>query len=389
MKKIIIFLFLFAILFSAKAQPDSPAGQGCSLHISLLTCSPGTELYSTFGHSAIRVTDSITQEDIVFNYGTFDFDDPDFYMKFTRGKLLYFVSVTSFSDFMMQYQYEKRGVTEQDLNLSCSEKQNLLNALIENAKEENKYYKYDFILNNCTTRLRDIVFKTIQEPVVTTDIRPEQNTTFRDLIHEYLDKGKEYWSELGIDILLGAPLDKKINDSEAMFLPDYLLKGFDSTLIGNNKLVNKKISLLNPAVLPSKTSFLSPMIVFSLLFLLIAALSFMKTTDLFFKFFDFILFFLTGALGILLLFMWFGTDHHACKYNLNLFWALPANVVIAFLLYKKRKWVVYYLISYSFILITLIAFGWIKQKLNPALNPIMLIMLIRSMVHYKKLKSNA
>lgn len=389
MKKIIVSIFLFSICFSTKAQTDSLSNQGCNLRLSLLTCSPGTELYSTFGHSALRVVDEFAHTDIVFNYGTFDFDDPHFYEKFIRGKLLYFVSVSSFSDFMLEYQYEGRGVTEQVLNLSCEEKQNLLKALNENAKEENKYYKYDFVYDNCTTRLRDMVFKESKDPVATKDIRPEETTTFRNLIHIYLDKGKEYWSKLGIDILLGMPLDKKISNSESMFLPDYLMEGFDSATIGSKKLVSEKITLLNPVVQPSKTAWFSPMVVFSILFLIIAALTCLKTTGQFFKYFDFILFFLTGALGLLLLFMWFGTDHPTCKYNLNLLWAFPAHIVISFFINKKRNWVKKYFFSNAILLVILLIFGWFLQELNPALIPVMLLLFLRSVMLYKKRRANA
>src|SRR5678815_12567 len=143
------------------AQPDS----ACGLRISLLTCTPGQELYSTFGHSALRLTDSLTGEDIIYNYGTFDFDDPGFYSKFTRGKLLYFVSVDKFQNFLEEYEYYQRGITEQVLNLSCTERGKLFSALQENAKDANKYYKYDFMVDNCTTRLRDIVFKNANEQI--------------------------------------------------------------------------------------------------------------------------------------------------------------------------------------------------------------------------------
>jgi hypothetical protein len=389
LKKIIVAVFLFAICFSTKAQSAAATVQGCNIRISLLTCSPGTELYSTFGHSALRVIDESTNTDIVFNYGTFDFDDPHFYEKFIRGKLLYFVSVSSFSDFMLEYQYEGRGVTEQVLDLTCEEKENLLAALNENAREENKYYKYDFVYDNCTTRLRDMVFKKSKEPVITKNIRPEENATFRKLIHEYLDKGKEYWSKLGIDILLGMPLDKKISNSEAMFLPDYLMEGFDSTTIGSKKLVSEKITLLNPVVQPSKTVWFSPMVVFPFLFLIIVALTVLKTTRQFFKYFDFILFFLSGALGILLLFMWFGTDHPTCKYNLNLLWAFPSHIVISFFINKKRNWVKTYFLSNTILLVVLLIFGWFFQGLNPALIPVMAILLLRSAMRYKKLHANA
>lgn len=388
MKKLITFVLLFAICFSANAQLDSSGTQGCNLRISLLTCSPGTELYSTFGHSALRVIDSSANSDIVFNYGTFYFEDPQFYSKFIRGKLLYFVSVTSFPDFMVQYQYEARGVIEQVLNLSCDEKQNLFKALIENAKEENKYYKYDFVYDNCTTRLRDIVKRESKEPFITNDIRPDEATTFRSLIHDYLDKGKEYWSKFGIDILLGSPLDKKISNEEAMFLPDYLMKGFDSTKTGEKSLVIEKKVLMQPTVQPKKITLFTPIVVFSILFLLILILSFLKSTNTFFKYFDFLFFFLTGALGVLLLFMWFGTDHATCKYNFNLLWAFPAHIAGAFFLNKKSNWVKFYLRITVILILILLIIGWYFQDLNTASIQIANILLLRSLIHLYKHKIN-
>src|SRR6185369_13807343 len=225
MKKIVAALSLACFFHCVQAQQDS----SCKIHVSLLTCSPGLDLYSSWGHSALRVVDSLANIDIIYNYGTFDFDDPGFYSKFTRGKLLYFVSVQKFEGFLEEYQYYQRGITEQVLDLSCSEKIKLDLALQENAKEENKYYKYDFTVDNCTTRLRDIVFKNAGSTIITKDIRPSQKITFRKLINKYLDSSYQYWSKFGIDILLGTPLDKKLTNDEAMFLPDYLLKGFDST----------------------------------------------------------------------------------------------------------------------------------------------------------------
>ena len=132
--------FLLFISIASFSQTDSLAQQGCPIRISLLTCTPGQELYSIFGHSAIRVVDSAANTDLVFNYGTFDFYDPDFYKKFIKGKLVYFVSVDSLQNFLLEYQYDKRGVIEQVLNLSCKEKQAMMSALFENAKEENKFY---------------------------------------------------------------------------------------------------------------------------------------------------------------------------------------------------------------------------------------------------------
>ena len=156
LKKLILFLlftFYFLLSNSASAQDSS------RLRISLLTCTPGEELYSTFGHSAFRVVDSTSLTDIVYNYGTFNFDDDGFYLKFVQGKLLYYVSTEYFKDFKDLYQSTNRGITEQVLNLTASEKITVQQFLNNNLKEENKFYKYDFFFDNCTTRLRDILKK--------------------------------------------------------------------------------------------------------------------------------------------------------------------------------------------------------------------------------------
>jgi hypothetical protein len=381
-KKIIVALFCFYFFQNLYAQDST-----CKLRVSLLTCSPGQELYSTFGHSALRVIDSSAGTDLIYNYGTFDFDDPAFYSKFTRGKLLYFVSVDLFENFLGQYKYEQRGITEQMLDLSCAEKQKLITALNENAKEKNKYYKYDFVIDNCTTRLRDIVFKNVNATVATTDIRPKEKVTFRDLIHEYLNKSHQYWSKLGIDILLGRPLDKKLTNTEAMFLPDYLLKGFDSTTIANKMLVSEKKEILKPVAQEQNEALFSPFLFFSILFLAIAALGFLKTAEKFLSVFDFILFFLTGALGLLFLFMWFGTDHPECKNNFNLVWALPLHFIIVFFIFRKWNWLKYYFLIYSVLLLLLLIFWkWLPQEMNNALIPVVCLLLLRSITRYKKFR---
>src|SRR5690606_14212050 len=203
MKQFLI-AFLLIISFSNRASSQS---DGCDLTISLLTCTPGAELYSSFGHSAFRVQNTATGEDLIFNYGTFDFNDPDFYAKFVRGKLLYFVSLEQYNYFMFQYSYEGRGVTEQILNLDCAMKQELFSALKENIKEEKKYYHYDFLYDNCSTRLWDMLKNHTDANLKLGNILPEKDIRFRNLLHEYLDKGGMFWSKLGIDILLGLPVD--------------------------------------------------------------------------------------------------------------------------------------------------------------------------------------
>lgn len=378
----LLFSFTITLFVHARQSSDS-----CSLRISLLTCTPGKELYSTFGHSALRVTDNNTGTDIIFNYGTFDFDDPGFYWKFTRGKLLYFVSIDNYIDFINQYQFEGRGITEQVLNLSCAEKQNLLAALYANAKEENKYYKYDFVHDNCTTRLRDMVARYCTDSLISKNIRPYKGVTFRKLIHEYLNKGNQYWSKFGIDILLGSPLDKKISNEEAMFLPDYLMKAFDSSSTGNHKLVVEKNIVLHQTTMPNNKTFFTPLTVFSFLFLVMALLSFIQSKGIktFFRYFDAAIFFLFGLLGCFLLFMWFGTDHPTCKNNFNLLWAFPGHVVFAFYIGQKKIWVKKYLIATSVVLILLSIFGEGPQEMNNAFIPLILLLFFRSYLRYKEI----
>jgi len=395
-KKVFTLLISFSLFHFLFAQHSDNSDsirneEDCNLRLSLLTCTPGTELYSTFGHSAIRVTDISSGTDIIFNYGTFDFDDPAFLPKFVRGKLLYFVSIDEFKNFLDQYNYEKRGITEQVLDLSCAVKKKLLVALHDNAKVENRYYKYDFVYDNCTTRIRDIIFSAANDRVETKNIRPKDDITFRNLIHEYLDKGHHYWSKLGIDILLGSPLDIKLSNSEAMFLPDYLLKAFDSTTLNGNSLVREKNTILKSTMPDNKAPSFTPFWFFTILLLIIAILSFVhgilriKKETRFFSFFDFILFLLSGAFGFLLLFMWFGTDHQACRNNFNLVWAFPAHLIIVFYLFKKRSWLRYYFFANAILLLLLLmGWKWLPQEMNNGLLPIAGLLMIRSFILSKK-----
>jgi hypothetical protein len=354
--------------------------QACPLRISLLTCAPGEELYSTFGHTAIRVQDSIAGTDIVFNYGTFEFG-PDFYTKFIKGKLNYFLSAEQFPDFVSTYQYESRSIIEQQLALDCSEKQKLFSALQTNAMPENRNYRYDFLYDNCTTRARDIIRANTSSPLVFKNILDGERPSFRDLIHRYLDAGNQKWSKLGIDILLGADLDKKATNEQAMFLPDNLLKGIDSSVKNGNSLTASKQTILALPSPLSKANFFTPLVVFSNLLLLLLIFSFVnrRTVRAVIAVFDFLFFFLLGLGGIVLLFMWFGTDHVVCRNNYNLLWALPTHLVGAFFVRSNRRWTNYYwLATILFATFLLIAWLFIPQELNLAVLPILLMILLRA-----------
>ena len=386
MKKSVIVIFLifnfsFLIFNSAKAQDSS------RLRISLLTCTPGEELYATFGHSAFRITDSSRAfndawRDVVYNYGTFNFDE-EFYVKFVQGKLLYYVSTEYFADFKDLYQSTNRGITEQILKLSAQEKISLQHFLNENIKEENKYYKYDFFFDNCTTRLRDILKKQHDSNFTKKAVMPIGNT-FRLAIHEYLDKNNQYWSRLGIDVLMGLPTDGVMTAEQMQFLPDNLMKSLDSS---KETMILSSQSLYHISDENTKKSFFTPNVVFAFLAIFIVLLGFVKNkfARAFLQGFDGMFFFVTGALGIIMILMWTATDHAMCKDNFNLIWAWPTHTIIAFFVNSpqdavhKKNWVKkYFKFTAVALMAVLISWFFLPQQMNNALLPVILLLIYRS-----------
>jgi hypothetical protein len=368
--------FLLNISLIATAQTDT-----CRLRISLLTCSPGAELYSTFGHTAIRVTDSLQGIDQVYNYGTFDDSDPSFYVKFTKGIMIYALSNYSYQDFLREYQYEGRGVIEQVLQLNCTEKQKLYSALQQNALDQNRFYNYYFHTDNCTTRARDMIATKSGAPVHFNNILPAQPPTFRHLIHSYLEKGGQYWSKLGIDILLGYHLDKKVTNEQAMFLPDYLMKGADNATAGSQPLVQQKQEVLQVAQVPDASSWFSPMFFTILLFVMVAVFSFARSSwsRPVLNVFDSIFFVLLGLLGIIIVTLWLIRVDNVCRNNFNILWALPTHFIVAFVVYKRWRWIQLYFRFVMFFSIAVALCWWlIPQQLNTALLPVLGIVIIRS-----------
>lgn len=375
MKKNTIFSILLLLCFLHGNAQDNRSG----LRISVLTCAPGQELYSTFGHTAIRVVDSIQHTDIVYNYGTFDFSDPDFYSKFTRGKLDYFLSIASLPDFMYEYRSENRDVHEQVLALSGQAKKAIQQALNETLAGAARYYKYDFLYNNCTSRVRDIIMKygglQADQQLV------PSGTSFRDMLHEYLDRGNQAWSKFGIDLVLGSPIDKKAGFAESMFLPDYLMKGIDSSVCSKDHQVLGEKILINRGTVQPEPFRDTPLLLFSVLAVLLGGLSFLKNKIAvkLSALFDFVLFLGTGLIGCVLLFMWLGTDHSACAANYNLLWAMPLNVLAAFAVWRRPDWLLKYMTVYALLLLlTLLAWFWLPQELNIGFLPIILLLLARS-----------
>lgn len=377
--KYLIFVIAACLFCSVKilAQKDI-----AHTRISILTCGPGEDLYSLFGHTAIRIIDSTNHTDTVYNWGGFTFDQPNFYLKFLRGKLLYYSSADYFPDFMYEYIIEHRNVYEQVLNIDSAAKKRIIDAVNVNLSGDNRFYKYDFLLDNCTTRVKNIVFENNKTATIKTRIVPE-GTTSRDMIHYYLERGNQLWTELGIDILLGSPVDRAVSNDEAMFLPEFFMKGLDNTENISQPFVKSNAVILNGNEKAKPLWKYIPLVVTAIVCLFLFFISTLKTkwAIVIIRFFDAALLYITGLIGILIMFMWFATDHTVCQNNLNIVWALPTNFIVAFFTIKKPTWLsTYFFIAAVITGLLLATWFWLPQQMNIALLPVILLLLNRYVV---------
>lgn len=374
MKKFLIGLSLLVFSIISSAQNNV-----AHIRISIITCGPGEELYSLFGHTALRIIDSVNHSDIVYNWGGFTFDQPNFYLKFLRGKLLYYSSADVFPDFMYEYVYEHRSVYEQVLNLGSASKQKIIEAVKYNMQGDNRFYKYDFLLDNCTTRVKNIVFENNKDAVIQNKVVPDE-TSSRDMIHYYLERGGQHWTKLGIDILLGSRVDRKVSNDEAMFMPEFFMKGLANAKKQNSHLADNAVLLLQGNVVEKSADKYVPLIILTIISVVVLIISKLKAAwaKRVTGFIDNLLLYITGLLGVLLLFMWFATDHTVCKNNFNLAWALPFNLVVAFFMLKKPAWLSnYFFIVAVITAVFLAAWFWLPQQLNIALLPVVILLLNR------------
>jgi hypothetical protein len=342
--------------------------------ISLLTASPGLELYNVFGHNALRIQDTSQHVDVFFNYGTFDFNTPNFYMKFTRGHLKYHLSPEDYQSFMYTFVMNGQWLKEQVLNFSQEQKQQICDFIENNYKPENRYYRYDFYYDNCATRLRDIIYMACKNQLTYPDSISKKNfKTIRCQLDPYLDVFP--WTHMGIDLVMGLPADHVCDLKQEMFLPEPMMKNIETATYNNARLVLKTTEILPEKREKTSMFFLfKPVSVFWMIFALslLVFFRFPKALPAFQKTW----FTLWGILGILITFMWFFTDHQATKSNLNLFWALPTHLFI-WLPHSKLKT---YYFQLAMILVSLFILGWIlrfyPQGIHPAFLPVWLTSII-------------
>ena len=359
--------------------------------ISIVTAGPGTELYEAFGHSAIRIKDPVFNLDLIYNYGMFDFKAPNFYSNFTKGKLLYQLARYDFKYFLSSYKKDNRWVKQQVLNLNQRQKQAFFLYLQNNATPENATYFYDPYFNNCATKLRDITVTILDDKVSFKDASLFKNQSFRQLMDKEIPWNT--WGSFGINLALGSKLDAKADFKQYMYLPDHVFTIFkNSTILIDNKidnLVKREDILLDYKELKQKISILNPFLIFSfisLIGLFITFLDFKKKKRT--KSLDFTVLFVTGLIGIIVVFLWFFTDHSTTPNNFNFLWAFAPNLIIAFLMLKQRtkKWLTLYF-KFLLLLLILIPIIWILgvQLFPISVIPLLILFFIRYFFLSKKL----
>ncbi len=381
-------LVSFCLLSAAKVNARELSD---SSRVTLLTVAPGEELYSAFGHTGIRVTDYKNDFDVVFNYGTFDFNQPGFYTNFVKGKMRYMISTDRFIDFMGEYMYEKRSVQEQELNLTATEKQKIFAFLYTNALPENREYYYDFFWDNCATRPRDVFEKTLGNRIQyhTDSVFFEKNKTMHDMLRVYV--GNRPWVDYGFDLILGLPCEVTANPRDQTFLPDYMAKYFDCATVDGRAFVVKKMFLLEFPPAKIKTGFLPIHLSLILLFIAFAVWLVERRKKTHYYGFDFVLFLVAGLLGTLFLSLWLFSAHYSVPKNLNMLWLIPSHIIVAFFLLKKQKpvWLKFYFTgTYILMILLFITWQWLPQHYNIAVMPLVFLLSFRSALiavhmHYK------
>ncbi len=384
MRKILPLLVLLATLpLKNYAFELSPKAQ-----ISVITGAAGQDLYALFGHSAIRVSDPFYGLDTQYNYGTFDFNTPDFYMKFTRGRLPYFLSRENYQQFLQYYQAEGRSVEEQVLDLSQADKQKLFDFLEKNALTKNKYYKYDVFFDNCATKIRDVLHQTLGEKLQWKIDKNFKKQTFKQILTPYL---KEAWVNYGVFLILGLQSERRATQAQNMFLPDYLSEAVgEATIVENGKarpLAKPKIQAMQMLTSLPTQSFFTPFLLLTLLAVAVTGLTFWEYKQgKRWRGIDFALFFITGAMGCFFMLMWFATDHLALHMNLNMLWAFPPHIILSFWLLKRKLskyWRWYFEAFGIFQLFVLLDWYILPQQLHIAVIPIMLLLAVRAFRVYQ------
>ncbi|WP_423129000.1 DUF4105 domain-containing protein [Gaoshiqia sp. Z1-71] len=391
MRQIVFFFIGIFILFpGTKAYSLTLSREA---EISVMTCGPSELIHAIYGHTAIRVKDPQQQLDVIFNYGVFSFSAPNFVYRFAKGQTDYMLAIEYYHDFYEGYKRRGRSIEEQLLNLTEPEKQQLFDFLMDNARPENREYRYNFFFDNCASRVRDVIASEIDGEVIFSE-KSGLNKTFREHVSSY--QRVLPWTNFGIQLVLGSPADRVATAYQEMFLPDFLLKHFAEAQIitdeGSRPLVKQKklIRDAGPKTNPGMKAY-TPLTALLALLLLVVFISYRQyKTARSHYLIDYFLLLLTGLIGFGLLWFVFYSEHPAMHPNFNLLWAVPLNLVFLFLwpIKKWRRRIVWYWPALAVWMSLFLLFSFIvPQTFHPGFYLLSLMMLCRAWLHSSRFLS--
>jgi predicted membrane channel-forming protein YqfA (hemolysin III family) len=379
MKRISFISLIFVLISSASVFSQSSNDTTAYL----LTCGPGTEAYSIYGHSALRIVIPEKHIDTVYNWGVFDFNAPNFVWKFSTGRLDYMVIGESLKGFLGSYFFEQRYVYSQRINIDAPEVRILIGLINENMKPENAKYRYDFFYDDCTTRIRDLLEKCIGERLKYPPEEKDKIPTFRDMVGKY--QNPYPWYKFGVDLIMGSTADKKASSRDRMFLPIDMKEELSKTVVHRS---GKMIPLLqNPVVLVDfespvvkKRFLVSPPVVFTLAIILILILPALTKSRKTIRIIDIIIYSVFSALSVLMIFFNFFTDHQQMRLNLNIIWLNPFIIVCLILLILNKAGTIWFRIVFYISAGFLVLHFILPQGFNISFFLLAIILLIRSSV---------
>ena len=385
--------FLFSFVLFMVSLPYSGWGNvSDSVRVSLLTCAPGSEIYSLFGHTALRYENPVKGEDWVFNYGLFSFDTPNFVYRFVKGETDYQLGVIPYRYFEGEYAMRGSSVYQQELNLTDKEKENVIRLLRENYLPANRVYRYNYFYDNCTTRARDKVEQGIEGKVVYPE--SEKMCSFRSIVREYT-AGHE-WSAFGIDLCLGSEADEPIDERKQMFSPFYMLEYARGAMIHRADTIVpfvKEEKLLldfsskDEGVFEKDEDVFFPSpwscaLIWWLLTFVVTALG-IKNGKVYWLW-DILLFGAQGLAGCIIAFLFFFSIHPTVGSNWLLMILNPLPFFyMPFMIYKaiKGKTDVFHVINTMVLLLFIILMPIVQQKFNVTVLPLALNLLTCSVGH--------
>lgn len=405
MNKLIRYSLLFWVLSLTAIVQAADKNHSDSVRISLLTCAPGEEIYSLFGHTAIRYEEPAKGIDIVFNYGLFSFNTPNFMLRFALGETDYELGAVPYEHFAAEYEYFGRSVWKQDLAINGAEKEKIISLLEENLRPENRIYRYNFFHDNCATRPRDKIEEAIHGKVTYLPLTKNgEKKSFRDIVHQYTQGHP--WAQFGIDFCIGNEADKPITDRQMMFAPFYLKTAFEGAQVNRDSLRSPLVSSTDKIIdcerWTSKESApktdiwdtMTPLRCSLLLLIVVAGATIYgirRKKSLWGL--DALLFAAAGIAGCVITFLALFSQHPAVSSNYLLFVFHPLHLLcLPFFICKERKrqksW--YHMANIVVLTLFIVLFAAIPQRIDFAVLPLASCLLIRSasnlILTYKKLK---